>query len=454
MTRIASYQRIIDQLNIPADDVMDCGYGFVAVKPSWIPAIRAAFADQNSFIRWLNRGYYASKVWHSPSDAHYLINTVSSSFYDRMVKNNPASWGNNGGGAGIVVSGVGASPGTLTLDWITITSGARSIVGIGVVKGTEKTFMNKPCGPMVTCTVNYNYFNHGMSTGGVPASNGDSGKWVGGIPESMLTITPLPAGRMQWPLISGPAVVTWAELYDDIGFMFAECVHIADLITGMLPDVPDGNNRVKAIAQRDALAARGADLMGWVETKSLTAWSLYPPTTSYAGEIASQTGVKDGVDFTAVNRQVAGQLNRRTYVSVPVEDSYKASAAFLADYPNPYVVSIVGDGNTKVAGVSVPVADVKATIPLLVENGVVCAVAPLEAMAEAPAIQLRDDLVALCGGAGAGTNLYVPGSCQENGVVGLALVSAAMQPLKPNQENMVRALLTPGILDAMVGAVQ
>lgn len=453
MSRVASYQRVINQLSIPADDVMDCGYGFVAVKPSWMPAIRAAFADQKSYIRWLNRGYYATRVWHSPSDSHYLINTVASSFYDRMVKYNPASWGTSGYG-GIQISGVGAYPGTLTLDWITITTGARSVVGVGTVKGTETTFMDKPCGPLVNSLVNYNYYDHGMSTGGVPAPNGESGKWVGSVPQTALNITPLPAAKLQWPLISGPAVVTWAELYDEIGFMFAECVHIADLITGMLSDVPDGNNRVKAIAQRDALAARGADLMGWVETKSLTAWSLYPPTASYAGEIATQTGTKDGVDYTAVNQRVGGQLNRRIYVSVPVEDSYKASAAFLADYPNPYIVSIVGDGDTEVGGVSVPVADVKAIIPLLVENGVVCSVAPLEAMAEAPAVRLRDDLVALCGGAGAGTNLYTPGSCQENGVVGLALISAAMQPLKTNQENMVRALLTPGVLDAMVGAVQ
>lgn len=453
MSRVASYQRVINQLNIPQDDVMDCGYGFVAVKPSWMPAIRAAFADQKSYIRWLNRGYYASKIWHSPSDAHYLINTVGSSFYDRMVKYTPASWGSWVYG-GIQVSGVGASPGTLTVDWITTTSGSRSKVGSGLVKGTETTFMGKPCGPMVNGLINHNYFDTGMGMGGVPASNGESGKWVGGIPSTMVSITPLPDAKLQWPLISGPAVVTWAELYDEIGFMFAECVHIADLITGMLPDVPDGNNRVKAIAQRDALAARGSDLMGWVETKNLTAWSLYPPTASYVGEIASQTGTKDGVDYTAVNQRIVGQLNRRTYVSVPVEDSYKASATFLADYPNPYVVSIVGDDGTMVGGVSVPVADVKAIIPLLVENGVVCAVAPLEAMAEAPAVRLRDDLVALCGGAGAGTNLYASGSCQENGVVGLALVSAAMQPLKANQENMVRALLTPGVLDAMVGAVQ
>jgi len=388
------------------------------------------------------------KQYLSPTDACYLVGTTVTSLCDRLTETNPASWTT-------ATSGVGLSPSSIGVDWHTVDNGygkVTAMYGKAAAMGSFRTFLGDAIGPLNSFNVNINYYNTGLSSGGVP-TDGPKGRWVGAFNPSEVTSVPLPSPVMDWPLISGPSVVSFAELYSKVGFCFVECVDVAAAITTMLPDILDGNAKTRATAQRDSLVSRGGDILGWVQPGDIDPWVLYPPTRRFGAQIRQQTGKIGDMDIGEINARLLSFRGQRVNIAVPVKDPYDVPAGFVDLHPNPFFIQLTSPTTATVSGTSYDVSDLYSLVPLLLENGVLCQVAALDAQAEGDVQVVRDNLIDMIAGSRDGTEYYTAGTRRDYGISGLGLINAAMKPLSKSQSDMINTLLTPGVLDALVSGV-
>lgn len=466
--------RVIRDLGIPPADVWVIAPGIVAVKPAWRSAVRAKYADQPWYNTWLDRGYMASEsgcnpdqycaVLHkgpgnvgSPSLAAQADKVVS---YPVAIKCGDTYTSENTsllGGKGALTyswenaNAIGGRTSTLISPSDPMSVAIYKTTSLGMDWGTFRTFTHRPNfnGENLQPNAGYGTFEY-PNVQGVTHGRGKS--------TFQLTTNgvrgPKAGGRTDWPLISGPAILTRGEYYPNgVTFIAATAVEACLLLDQMIAAATDRNDKNALQLKRDSLFLMGEDVLVRATVAKVNPFDLYSKTKPFAQHLMSLSGVVDGFDFDLFRSNMAS--TDVVYGVAPVRDPipFDSLPDWFDELVEPIVLNVNPSNKTVVPGYptsltvpelydlasSLKSAGKSFTVSVtgdvsLFTNDETLIVGQIKDLASAPAQENQLVSIAPDG---------------QHNAVGIATIGAYTKKPSASQLSTFRAILEPAVMDAL-----
>lgn len=328
---------MLAQAGLVSADIWEIDSDIIAVNPLKLTVLNA-YLDQydfDSYKVWLDRGYRASlKAYGSAGSCtvlHKSGGSVGLSTMDRLATSqtldlsieppldmsNQTAFTNQVAQMMVLPAGVPAQQGSLEYFivrnsyngasmWLENTWHRKYSISSSMGKTLGRTTIAPayvsanfryaaPCSRTDGVTSTWNHPTYGQISAATLASysaeyrsgvNGVMKMSNDAISEGLLA--PLAdESKQNWVLVSGPAVLTRGEFYDDIKWIMATNEDIAQVFRTYADVEPDANTKVKLRAQADGLVARGnTALVAFKSTGVLNAFAFCPLTADQAGALA------------------------------------------------------------------------------------------------------------------------------------------------------------------------
>lgn len=437
------------------DDLMVAG-GFVAIRPSLLPAVRAVVDNQVQYRRWLDQGYVLARVWVNPDQAVYVAAQSASDLSPSTIRigehmvPGPSVTTLASDAEIVTLKVIGGEAAEAAAALFTYMHTTYNYEMEGIQSWTlgckVRESFRIPLGPEVLVTGK-------RVPGGFPGGEFISvslARWAGEIS----TARACPATEV-WPLIIGPAIFTRAEVYPFGEWCVVEAHHLADRLALAAEGIDNAPARAELAKQCAALKAQGKDLLGWAKFTQFDALDLMPETRGDASDIRNlATGDIDGIPL----RDVMARLAKQKGVKVPIVVSYFDPLDYdfsqdLADIPKSLRLVVGASGS--VANDMDPLAIQSidywlARVGSLRRVGVVVSVEVSADLVDVYLAEQARQLNAAAGSNAPSMDRYWSSTMGDRGAIGLGLWAAAVKPQRAETTELINVFTTPGFMDTLL----
>lgn len=311
----------------------DTSLGVLAVAPAQLPAVRALFAGQAHFLSWLSRDYRYSELFLNGSQTSVSIHrgplselSVDPVPYASLLKStlDPAHAGQtlfmgaNGAGSVLTdayISAVRSFSGTNVSGYVRWNSSEPA-----TIKRQSKVFGGLPAQRKALLTIfgypTVNFASAAQFTTTAPSypidnvlfdsifqdlpggtyhkPNNDQPKNIDG--STGYGVLYGPKTRVNWVLVSGPACFTAGYSHPSgFGWIWVDNSDLADALERSEGYATSGVEELRLQIAKLRASVGGMGLIRGVA--SVNPFTLHPDTRLHAADLATQTGVADGLDF-------------------------------------------------------------------------------------------------------------------------------------------------------------
>lgn len=467
--------RIVSEMNIPAKDIYRLpGVNIVAVKPLWIPSIRARYQKQVQYTAWLDRDYRLLvrplTVGTPPMRVAVAASFVGLEATDLTTRTAAEAY---------EVDKHFSIPDTHSEDSGSFTRTEIGMVHVPVAYEYGKLSPSHGLYPNATvrtggmwCSgLGKEMFGRVLGGGGATVLNteqlagamyyqGSSDRWRG--PTIYTTakavapfLEPIPGMDEPWPLISGPAVFTRLEYVvegTNVIFGFIGLGH-PDLANYLETVVPKTQGADKITLQKNIADLRASpnDAIFLVELNDHSPYKLCSRTAPYDEELRAKTGIHDDVDYDAANE--FWEKNPRFFGASSGAISAEIIADLPADLPKDVTFTVGANGSFTWAGANglQPAADLPMAVRMVRSSG---RSVKLELLPDADKSKWNHDDIVRYEQVeqSLGQDMILSPGIDRDAVgdaLGYAAIGAGFAPMSEKQVQMFRPLLLPGFMDAL-----